>query len=582
MSKKLTEVTFYQNTPFTDFQNYIDFGSNSKRDVFFNTHYQPQKVALDFNMVRDRLTIRVGNSVANWKFLSECNYLSFINTYDSIRYYCQVTEAKYVNEQVTELNLVIDGLMTFCQGGIEKYAKNVTIERQHLPKVVFEENLDSIRLDGDILNFSSKKYIKQECYAMTDLDVIFRTSVDLSSDFGTVDSPKVVTSTGVTFDKIVSPQNLYMTPYSKFNEFMHTIKNYPWIGQNITSVLLVPKNMLDSGKFSKVTMKSGSFNDLYTFDNRGISKNLGEITSISKSFGQLLDIFSVRNHEELLRNGYCDIEITNFQGQKLNINIGELDKNDALKIMADVVIGYSNQMYFYIKGYKSRGENSIGNLPAGSYIEDSIPFTKFDSAPLLTDQYELSKANTANQRNLAQKNLISGQIGTVMDNSAPIQDRFFSAVSLTSNASMGAVMGRFSDEWQYYRKLNAEMADKKLTPPSVSEMSTENAFPVKQGFFGITVQYSRVNDTDIDIAKQYYAQFGYDWQSTGNLYSTNSMKYLNYAKFSGNWIINDRHVPQSIMEQIRAQFQNGVKIWHNPDNVDNPFIQNIADKNTWV
>ncbi|QHJ76892.1 MAG: hypothetical protein [Bacteriophage sp.] len=138
------------------------------------------------------------------------------------------------------------------------------------------------------------------------------------------------------------------------------------------------------------------------------------------------------------------------------------------------------------------------------------------------------------------------------------------------------------DEWSYYRNLNAELADKKLTPPSVSDMSTENAFPVKQGFFGIVVQYSRINDTDFDIAKNYYTQFGYDWQCTGDLYSTETMKYLNYVKFSGNWIIDDRHVPQSIMEQIRAQFENGVKIWHNPDDLDNPFRQDISDKNIWV
>ena len=36
---KLTQFTFYKNTPFTDFQNTIDFGSNQRRDNFFNEHY---------------------------------------------------------------------------------------------------------------------------------------------------------------------------------------------------------------------------------------------------------------------------------------------------------------------------------------------------------------------------------------------------------------------------------------------------------------------------------------------------------------------------------------------------------------
>lgn len=579
---KVTEFTFYQNTPFTDFQNTIDFGSNEKRDKFFETHYNPHKVNFNFNFVRDRLTLRVGTNTANWQWLSECNYCSFVNSYDGIRYYCEVVEANYTNEGVTTLSLVIDGLMTFCQGDISKYAKNVTIQRQHLPLDVYDQNLDSIRLDGDVLNFSSRKLIYQENYAMTDLSVVFRTSVDLTEDFGTVDSPKIVTSTGVTFDKIVSPQNLYMTPYSEFRSFMKNIQKYPWIAQNITSVLLVPRNMIDSGKFTKVSMKSGNFDDLYEFNNGGISKNIGEITKLSKSLLDLYDIFGCKNHTELLKEGYTNITITNFQGQQFNVNVGQLDPNKALKIMADVVIGYSNQMYFYIDGYRSRGENSLGNIPAGTYIGDSIAFTQFDSAPLLTDQYRLNLAQNANRRRLDQANQLSGQVKSVMDNSAPIQDRFFNAVSLTSDVRSGAIFGRMKDEWSYYRNLNAELADKKLTPPSVSDMSTENAFPVKQGFFGIIVQYSRINDTDFNIAKNYYAQFGYDWQCTGDLYSTETMKYLNYVKFSGNWIIDDRHVPQSIMEQIRAQFENGVKIWHNPDDLNNPFRQDISDKNIWV
>lgn len=582
MARKLTEITFYQNTPFTDFQNYIDFGSNEKRDVFFDRHYDPQIIRLDFNMVRDRLTLRVGASVANWKYLSECNYLSFVNFYDGIRYYCQVTESKYVNNNVTELYLVVDGLMTFCQGGIEKYAKNVTIERQHLPKNVFEDNLDAIRLDKDVLSFGSRKYIHQENYSLKDLVVVFRSSVNLASDFGTIDSPKVVSSTGITYDKIVSPQNLYMTPYNKFNDFMKEIEKYPWITQNITSVLLVPQKMLDSGKFTKVDMKTGNFDNLYKFNNNGESKNIGEITELSKSYDELNKIFGTQGHPELLKNGYCNIELTNFQGQSMDVDVGLLDFRNGFKIMADVIIGYSNQMYFYIKGYKSRNENSVGNIPEGSYIEDGIAFSKFDSAPLLTDNYRLDYASSANQRNLAKNNQFTGQLQNVMDNNASIQDRFFSAVSLTSNASAGAIMGKMTDEWQYYRKLNAELADKKLTPPSVSAMSTENSFPVKQGFFGLTVKYSRINDTDFNIAKNYYAQYGYSWASTGNLYSTNSMKYLNYVKFTGNWIINDRHVPQSIMEQIRAQFANGVKIWHNPDGLANPFKQDISDINTWA
>lgn len=578
MSRKLTEIIFYQNTPFTDFENYIDFGSNEARDAFFDSHYNPHKIKTDFNFVRDRLTLRVGLSVATWSWLSECNYLSFENDFDGIRYYCQVTEARYLNNNCIELNLVIDALTTFCQGDISKYAKNVLIHRQHLTTETIGENIDSIRRDGDIINFSSEKYIKQEAYSMIKFIVIFRTSVDLTKDFGTLDSPKIKSSKGVIFDQIVSPQNLYMTHYDKFNSLMKELENYPWVTQNITSVLLVPETMIESKYFEKVKLASGDFDDLYEFQSGGMSSNLGKLSSISKSQSDLLKIFDIENHPELLKKGYCDIDITNYQGQHLQVDMGLLP-NDGMNIRCDIVLGYSNQMYFYIDNYQGRNVDPIGNLRGGSYIDDSIAFTKFDSIPILTDNYRLNYAQSAHQRNLAQNNLISGQIGNVFDNSASIQDRFMSAVNLTSDVSVGALTGKLTDEWQYYRKLNAELADKKLTPPSVSEMSNENSFPLKQNYFGIVIRYKRISDADLKKAKNYVSHFGYAWECTGNLEPTNSMKYLNYVKFSGNWVINDRHIPQSIMEQLRAQFENGVKIWHNPDNLANPFKQDISDLN---
>lgn len=581
MSRKLTVITFYQNTPFTDFQNYVDFGSNEKRDAFFESHYNPHKIKTDFNFVRDRLTLRVGLSVATWGWLSECNYLSFYNDFDNINYYCQVVEARYQNNNCVELSLVIDALTTFCQGDISKYAKNVLIHRQHLTTNTLGSNIDSIRRDGDIINFSSEKYIKQESFSMIKFIVIFRTSVDLTKDFGTEDSPKIKSSKGVIFDQIVSPQNLYMTHYDKFNSLMKELESYPWITQNITSVLLIPEAMIESKYFEKVKLSSGNFDDLYEFQSGGMSSNLGELTSISKSMPQLLNIFGLDAHPELFKKGYCDIDITNYQGQHLQVDPGLLPI-EGMKIRCDIILGYSNQMYFYIDNYQGRDVDPIGNVRGGSYIDDSIAFTKFDTIPILTDNYRLNYAENANQRRLAQNNLITGQIGNVFDNSANIQDRFMSAVNLTSDVSVGALTGKLTDEWQYYRKLNAELADKKLTPPSVSEMSNENSFPVKQNYFGIVVRYKRISDADLKKAKNYVSHFGYGWECTGDLEPTNSMKYLNYAKFSGNWVINDRHVPQSIMEQLRAQFENGVKIWHNPDNLANPFKQDISELNERV
>src|SRR5699024_5661668 len=129
---KLTKFTFYKNTPFTDFQNTIDFGSNQKRDDFFANHYEQFHTAQHFDFIRDRLVLKVGANVASWYDLNEVNYVKFLSEFDNITYYAQCFETEYCKQNSTALHLVIDGLITFCQSGISQYAKNVKIERQSL------------------------------------------------------------------------------------------------------------------------------------------------------------------------------------------------------------------------------------------------------------------------------------------------------------------------------------------------------------------------------------------------------------------------------------------------------------------
>ena len=52
----------------------------------------------------------------------------------------------------------------------------------------------------------------------------------------------------------------------------------------------------------------------------------------------------------------------------------------------------------------------------------------------------------------------------------------------------------------------------------------------------------------------------------------NSMTVCNYVKFSGSWTIPGADV--SIIEMMKAQFENGVRLWHNK-NTRNPMIQNV-------
>ena len=49
------------------------------------------------------------------------------------------------------------------------------------------------------------------------------------------------------------------------------------------------------------------------------------------------------------------------------------------------------------------------------------------------------------------------------------------------------------------------------------------------------------------------------------------MSVCNYVQFSGSWTLPN--VDVAIIEMMKAQFENGVRLWHNK-NTRNPMIQN--------
>lgn len=600
---KLSTITLYANTPFTDFSNTMNFADNKTRDDFMDKSYQHYTYQASFNFVKDRLNLNVSTSFddenytdltntkdlemkfdqsPSWAFLQQVNYCRFTSILDGVTYYAQVVSVEYKNNGTSTLTLVIDGLMTFCQGDISVYAKNVQIDRQHLPEQVFQDNLYFLRTNDDVLNFKTKRYCYQYGVKFTDLVCVIMATVDLSADFGTDNMPeKIKTSKGTIYDKVVSPQNLYLCDYTDFNDLMDKLSDYPWISQNITKVLQIPKIMVDWGNLEKVDMKI-DFDKLKTFKNDRISNNLPKFIQFSYEGTMARFGFPIADHPELFRQAYTQIDLTNWQGQSVPLDPANLTPDVGLVIAGQLTIGYANKMVFFPKGYRVDGEESLGDdygTYIGDYTNSGVWFKDFDEVPVLIDNYKLNLAQNAHQRNLAQNNLISGQVGNIVDNSGKtsLQDRFMSALNvLGSGLSAATIGGKLTDEWQFYRKQQAQFADMGIAKPTLTEATTNNSFNIKNDTFGIFIKMSRIPLDAMYAVLQYHQNYGYQWTGQDDLQPIDSMSHVNYAKFSGNWQINDRKVPQSVMEQIRIQLENGVRFWHNPDKMLYPFNQDVG------
>lgn len=576
---KKTNFRFFKNTPLIDFQNTIHFPDTQSRDAFFleGRHYSELDVKdMDFNFVRDRSTITLPISYDDMRGV---NYCTFKSELENTRYYAYVVSYEYLNPKAVKVYLLIDGIMTYTQGLALQKLTNLTIHRQHLTKANYERSLWELKNNDDILKTHTKSYFHTDRVLFDDLLVLLSSAVDLSTDFGDVDNPKMKTSYGKRFDHITSPLNLYACDIDDFNKLMGKLSDYPWIGQNIKSMSLIPRIFMEDNltkvKFTDKASLSG-VDYLYTVTGSITAKQtlLRELLKVSYDMEEALKLFGFDPEQEkhLLRNEYTTTELYNYSGGQVFIDNGQLNKDRGLSYWADIITGYHNEMKVFVDQY--RVESNLGSN-AGSYVNDSLVFNQFDDVPMLIDTFQLSLAKSANQRALAESKLVTNRMGNVMNPNASLKDRFFDAASLVSNVSMSGLFGRFTDEHEYYRQQKAEQADLALDPNTVTNMSTGNSFNIANEMFGIHIKYSKPSQSEMNKIRKYYKLFGYQVNDqSASLDSVESMSICNYVQFSGSWTIENADV--SIIEMMKAQFENGVRLWHN-NGTANPMNQNILD-----
>ena len=568
---KLTDFVFYKNTPFTDFTNTILFDSNEQRDQYFtNTFESISFYNMRFNFIRDRGTVQVPLS---YQELSGINYCKFISDFEpDVTYYAYVMDYRYLNDNTTEVSLLIDGIMTFCQGDTLSKFKNLSVTRKHLTRSEYNERIDELKNNDDVIKTYTKRYTHTDKLLFKELDVLMQVSCSLTADFGDVDDPKIVSSEGITFDKITSPVNLYTVKRDKFNELMDKLSEFAWITQNIRSVSLVPSILLEN-KTVKVNPKSFNFDHLYTLRDGAtteVNRFDTDLLKISKTIDEMYEMFGLDPDEDkhLLRNEYTTTEVYTFTGEQLFIDNGLLSEKYGLFFRSSYVMGYHNEVAVYVENYKSEEDVE------GSFLNDAIFIKNFDDVPIMIDNYNLSLAKSAHQRQLAESKLISNRIANIADTGADPKDRFIDAMSLTTNLSPMNLFGKFVDEHEFYKQQQAEMKDMALNTDTVTGQSNNNSLAIARDFFGITVKHAQPTKSEWDKIKKYYKLFGYLVNDENATINPRTMTICDYVQFSGQYMVEN--VDIAIHETIKARFENGVRFWHY-NGLKNPKEQNVLD-----
>ena len=310
---KTTKFTFFKNTPLIDFQNTIHFESVQERDAFFleGNHYSTLNIPYnDFNFIRDKSTIVIN---VPYDQMQGVNYCTFKSDFEAQRFYAYVVNYEYVNDNAIRVYLLVDAIMTYTQGLALNSLTNLHVQRENLPLSHYNSRLHQLKNNDDVIKTATKQYFKEDSAVFTDFVVLIQSGVDLLRDFGTVDDPLMETSNGRVYDRVTSPLNLYVVEMNQYNNLMGRLQKYPWISQNIKSVLLIPKDFL-AGNYSSVqsqhTLKD--FNHLNVISGSITNKStlLSKLNTISYSMDELYNLFGLSSQDKhLLRNEYTTTEV---------------------------------------------------------------------------------------------------------------------------------------------------------------------------------------------------------------------------------------------------------------------------------
>lgn len=576
---KLSKVTLFYDTPMTTLNETIHFDTNEERERYFFITSGLKKVEFEgnFNLVKDRLTLRLP---IPYEDCDGINYGHFKDGFTGKDYYFYVMATQYANEKVTIFQVVVDVLMTFTQGNTLTGISNVTVNRQHLPDNLYQRRLRELKTNFDILNATSKRYVHSKSYQFKNLYVLLQSASSLTASFGSIEKPKNTLPLGGVQDNIVSPVGLYTLKAEDFREFTRLMSDYPWIGQNISDITLVPNEMINQESLEKVKLndKETPF-DFYRLKSGFHSKKV-DLSTLGMTKDEVLSTLGIpKNEEHLLRSGYFTCEIYNWNGESLLVDLADMP-DSGINFNVYQTLGFNNEMKIYLEDWYNNGDKDQGGFKRGSFLNNSIGFSDFTKLPLLIDNYKLSLANNANTIAYNNSQTTTGRVKNISKNLAdPNQSLLEKATNIFTDAyslmggglSLTNIGGKIASDTEYYRKQKAEFADLALTPATVTPSNKGFAFNIGNGIFGLTMKFSAPSDAELEKIRKYYNMMGFEFDEKGTVDDIHSMTICNYLQIDGQFKING--IPTQYMEQLKALLMAGVRFWHF-NNKQNPLLQN--------
>lgn len=518
----------------------LSFADKNEQYNYFRS--KAIRVFTDFKYIREHRGVKVP---VNAEEIGNACYLCFKNQASGKWYYAFVTQVIYINPETSLLNFEIDVYQTFL---FEMVIRDCDISREHVANDDFKTNTVQEPVDvGDYV------IAHEEVQVLGDLDsnypFIILSAIDLLSDPGTLEEPKVTAAQGGVYGGLPSAVRAYLVEpnqweTSSITAIMEALSSYPWVSQSILAIYAVP---------------SFGFSGTVTVRQSAMGFNIGVISDSSSPFrsgaGDALigwqSKFPSYKNKKMYNSQFSFIECLLPNGNRFVLK-PEFIKDSAPVVMLVSTLIPAPNFYFYTPDYCGAEEdfllnaNNISGFPCFPVQNNTYP--------LQTAQAEATNTLVHSQN---RSNIFWDTVGNV------VQSVF-----------TGDPLNVLSTGIDAYKNVRSELQSSERDRQRIGQMQTNVSLTGASGgglatFIAskkleILYRWWTVKPEFAEKIEQFFDVYGYKVSRFG-VPNLNSRPRYNYIKCNNVNIYGN--IPNEFLQPLRNMFINGFTLWHDKNNV---------------
>lgn len=504
----------------------------------FNYFSSLEKIELqNFTYQRKDNVIRYPALIDN---IINYNYCFYLNENTNVWYYCFITDIRYVNDNMTEISIKTDVFQTWFS---QLTYKQSFIERCHVIDDTIGANTTPEGLEtGEYICKNITKY-----NALTEIAYVLLATEPFEGDADYATPLAGIWYTGTAYIS------------KEFNDILQIILKYNSLSKA-------------DAMYGLYTVPAACFNNLDPVHFGGQEAPNILAYSLESEIVAPYDNFTPKNNKTLCYP-YRYLTVSNNAGGADTLHFERFkdpsgDTQYNFKISCCGGIGGSIKIspinYDYVNSSNEIHNLVLGKFPTLNWFKDE--FTNW-----LTQNAVNLAVGTAGDILSVASHISSGvnalnasyYAETSKEYNAATKDMASSASGLTNDLlSVGSTLGQI-----YAHSLQPNSAKGATNCGDINTADGSNTFY----FYQMAIRKEIAMDID-----EYFTMFGYKVTGTANLKTyLHTRKNFNYIKTVHANILGD--IPQKDLDEIKARFDNGIRLWHNTANfldfsVDNSII----------